>query len=71
MKPVATVSEESLGLRKTDIYQEDDTISEKTEYRGAQPGTSTKIKRAYQDAPPMIPHVIPVMASSLKKLLTI
>jgi len=56
VKPVASVSEESLGLRKTDIYQEDDTISSKTEYRGAQPGTSTKIKRAYQDAPPMIPH---------------
>ncbi len=56
VKPVASISEESLGLRKTDIYQEDDTTAEKTEYRGAQPGTSTKIKRAYQDAPPMIPH---------------
>lgn len=56
VKAVATVSEESLGLRKTDIYQEDDTTASKTEYRGAQPGTSTKIKRAYQDAPPMIPH---------------
>jgi len=56
VKPVASVSEESLGLRKTDIYQEDDTTAAKTEYRGAQPGTSTKIKRAFQDAPPMIPH---------------
>jgi len=55
-KAVASVSEESLGLRKTDIYQEDDTTAAKTEYRGAQPGTSTKIKRAFQDAPPMIPH---------------
>ncbi|HIP20737.1 MAG TPA: nitrate reductase [Sulfurimonas sp.] len=55
-KAVASISEESLGLRKTDIYQEDDTISEKTEYRSAQAGTSTKIKRAFQDAPPMIPH---------------
>lgn len=55
-KPVASISEESLGLRKTDIYQEDDTTAAKTEYRGAQAGTSTKIKRAYQDAPPMIPH---------------
>ncbi len=54
VKPI--ISEESLGLRKTDIYAEDDTISEKTEYRSAQPGTSTKIKRAFQDAPPMIPH---------------
>ena len=56
VKPVASISEESLGLRKTDIYQEDDTTASKTEYRGAQAGESTKIKRAYQDAPPMIPH---------------
>ena len=55
-KAVASVSEESLGLRKTNIYQEDDTTAAKTEYRGAQAGTSTKIKRAFQDAPPMIPH---------------
>ncbi len=56
VKPVAMVSEESLGLRKTDINDESEIAPEKTEYRGAQPGTSTKIKRAYQDAPPMIPH---------------
>ena len=56
VKPVASISEESLGLRKTDINEEDDTVAEKTEYRSAQPGTSTKIKRAFQDAPPMIPH---------------
>ena len=55
-KAVGSVSEESLGLRKTDIHTEDDTISAKTEYRSAQPGTSTKIKRAFQDAPPMVPH---------------
>lgn len=55
-KPVASISEESLGLRKTDINVEDDTVASKTEYRSAQPGESTKIKRAYQDAPPMIPH---------------
>lgn len=55
-KAVASVSEESLGLRKTDIHAEDGTVAAKTEYRSAQAGTSTKIKRAYQDAPPMIPH---------------
>lgn len=56
-KVVSTiVTEESLGLRKTDIYSEDSTIAEKTEYRTAQATTSTKIKRAFQDAPPMIPH---------------
>lgn len=51
-----TVTEESLGLRKTDIYTEDATIADKTEYRTAQATTSTKIQRAFQDAPPMIPH---------------
>lgn len=51
-----TVNEESLGLRKTDIYTEDGTISDKTEYRSEQATTSSKIQRAFQDAPPMIPH---------------
>lgn len=50
------VSEEYLGLRKTDLYTEDSTTADKTEYRTAQATTSTKIKRAFQDAPPMIPH---------------
>ncbi|MEK6658865.1 MAG: nitrate reductase cytochrome c-type subunit [Campylobacterota bacterium] len=51
-----TVSEESLGLRKTDLYTEAGTIADKTEYRTAQATTSSRIKRAFQDAPPMIPH---------------
>ena len=51
-----TVSEESLGLRKTDLYAEDGTLASKTEYRAAAPGTSKRLKRAFQDAPPMIPH---------------
>lgn len=51
-----TVTEESLGLRNTDIYTEDATVAAKTEYRTAQATTSTKIQRAFQDAPPMIPH---------------
>jgi len=50
------VSEASLGLRKTDLYTENTTIATKTEYGRAQATTSTKFKRAYQDAPPMIPH---------------
>ncbi|MGE4396085.1 MAG: nitrate reductase cytochrome c-type subunit [Sulfurimonas sp.] len=52
----ATISEESLGLRKTDIYSEDGTVADETKYSTAQATTSTKIKRAFQDAPPMIPH---------------
>ncbi len=53
-----SVTEESLGLRKTGLYGEATTTASKTEYTGAAPGTSTKFKRAFQDAPPMIPHSI-------------
>ncbi len=52
----APVTEASLGLRKTDLYTEDSTIASKTEYRTAQAMSSSKIRRAFQDAPPMIPH---------------
>ena len=51
-----TITEASLGLRKTDLYTEDSTSAAKTEYRTAAAGSSAKIKRAFQDAPPMIPH---------------
>lgn len=51
-----TVSDESLGLRKTDLYTEDKTTGDKTQYSTAAAGSSTKIARAYENAPPMIPH---------------
>lgn len=51
-----TVSEESLGLRKTDLYTEQTTTGDKTMYSTAPAGTSQYINRAYENAPPMIPH---------------
>jgi len=51
-----SISEESLGLRKTSINKESDTTASKTQYSKDSAGTSKKIKRAFQDAPPMIPH---------------
>ena len=52
-----TVTEESLGLRKTDLYSEKaDTYGDEAKYSKAAAGTSQRIKRAFQDAPPMIPH---------------
>ncbi|MCP4971611.1 MAG: nitrate reductase [Arcobacter sp.] len=52
-----TVTEESLGLRHTDIYSETkETHGDKTEYGVNPAGTSKRFVRAYQDAPPMIPH---------------
>ena len=51
-----TVSEESLGLRKTNLYTEDTTIADKTVYNKKMAGESTLIERAFENAPPMIPH---------------
>ncbi|MFT7004798.1 MAG: cytochrome c-type protein NapB [Sulfurimonas sp.] len=52
-----TVSEKSLGLRKTDLYSENtDTVGDATKYSTSVTGSGTTIKRAFQDAPPMIPH---------------
>jgi cytochrome c-type protein NapB len=64
----ATVTEASLGLRTTDLYTEVSTVADKTEYRAAGAGSSQKIERAFQDAPPMIPHdvsgFLPIKASN-------
>lgn len=51
-----TVSEESLGLRTTDLYSEKTTVPDKVSYSKDAPGTSKYIKRAFENAPPMIPH---------------
>ncbi len=52
-----TVSEESLGLRNTDLYTEAaDTTGDKTKYGTKAAGTSKMIERAFENAPPMIPH---------------
>ena len=52
------VSERALGLRKTDIYQEETGTGSKTDYSRPAPGSSTRFQRAYRDAPPMIPHSV-------------
>ncbi len=53
------VTESTLGLRKSDIYKEGkDTAGVKTDYSRPAPGTSTKFERAYENAPPMIPHSV-------------
>jgi cytochrome c-type protein NapB len=52
------VSEESLGLRKTTLYTEKNTTGDKTAYGTEAAGTSKKFVRAFENAPPMIPHDI-------------
>ena len=54
VKPL--ISPESLGLRKSSLTSEEGVDSLPVTYSTAPAGTSTKIERAYQDAPPMIPH---------------
>ncbi len=50
-----TISEESLGLRKTTLN--DENVSPNgTKYGSGYTGSGYKIERAFQDAPPMIPH---------------
>ena len=57
VKTPNTVSEESLGLRKTDLYSEKaNTHGDETKYSKTTAGSGHKFKRAFQDAPPMIPH---------------
>jgi len=52
-----TISEESLGLRKTNLYTEkSETIGEATHYGKAAAGSSKVFERAFENAPPMIPH---------------
>lgn len=50
------IKDSSLGLRHTNLLSEDKTISDETKYGTDMAGTSTKIKRAFENAPPMIPH---------------
>jgi cytochrome c-type protein NapB len=51
-----TISEESLGLRKVDLYSEDTVTPDETKYGKGYAGSGHTINRAFQDAPPMIPH---------------
>ena len=50
-----TITEDSLGLRKTTLYNES-VNPHGTSYSKEYAGSGYKIKRAFQDAPPMIPH---------------
>jgi cytochrome c-type protein NapB len=50
-----TISEESLGLRKSTLN--DESVNPNgTAYTSGYTGSGYKIERAFQDAPPMIPH---------------
>jgi cytochrome c-type protein NapB len=53
------VTEEALGLRKTNLYAEEgETVGVKADYSRPAPGAATRFERAYVNAPPMIPHSV-------------
>lgn len=54
VKPI--IDESHLGYRGTTDLLKEDVVPPAVQYHSAMPGTSKKFKRAYQDAPPMIPH---------------
>lgn len=54
--PKKLIDADSIGLRKASVEGEDTITPEKTNYSKNPAGSGKKIKRAYQDAPPMIPH---------------
>jgi len=52
------VTEESLGLRKTDLYSEQDSVGAMATYSTAVAGQSELIERSFENAPPLIPHTV-------------
>ncbi|MDH5682828.1 MAG: nitrate reductase cytochrome c-type subunit, partial [Spirochaetota bacterium] len=50
------VSDKSLGLRKTSVFDEKGTTTPGAKYSKTGPGQSKKIARSFENAPPMIPH---------------
>ncbi len=63
------MTEESLGLRKTNLYEEAaDTVGELADYARPAAGTSKVFERAFTNAPPMISHdvegMLPITTST-------
>ena len=52
-----SISDESLSLRKTAVFNEKVAPTAAT-YSKAAPGAAKTIERSYQDAPPLIPHSV-------------
>lgn len=67
-KIAPSISEESLGLRKTDLYTEESTVADQTSYATTAAGSGVTIERAFDNAPPMIPHdtegMLPITANN-------
>lgn len=55
---VVTYTEEELGLRKVTLYTEETVVPDRGVYSAEDPGTSQTVERAFDNSPPVIPHVI-------------
>jgi len=58
VKPTAKTNAMGRGYIKDVDLLNDDAVPPAVAYHSAAPGTAKKIARAYQDAPPMIPHSV-------------
>ncbi len=55
---IKSVDENTLGLIKSDVQNDDETLlGAMPEYSKAAPGTAERIEPAFENAPPMIPHM--------------
>ncbi len=62
----SSYTEEELGLRKTELYSEKTTTGEMTSYSKVAAGESKVLPRAFENAPPMIPHDVEGMLDLTK-----
>lgn len=52
------VTEEEIGLRHSSLYTEEQKLTEGVTYKGEAPGMNKTYDRAFENAPPMIPHSV-------------
>ena len=50
------IEENKLGIIDASVKSEETNLKEKAEYDNIQPGKAEKIDRAFENAPPLIPH---------------
>ncbi|WP_233704441.1 nitrate reductase cytochrome c-type subunit [Helicobacter cynogastricus] len=55
-KPAPLLSDTEIGLRKVPLEDEQDLVLKAYDFHRKPPGESQRFERAYENAPPMIPH---------------
>ncbi len=57
-KKEKSIDENTLGIIDADVKSEDTNLKEKAKFSDAQPGTAEVFNRAFENAPPLIPHTV-------------